>query len=301
MEWSPPRTMGIFPASKVFTTSSASFEQVSVISFRYLALGSPSDSVSARARGTPIIRMCLASTFCRGFVIGLVAIEILYRYCNPTLQYHNVVYDNPQLRIQPVQRTREGNGLAHVLQSADPGHGALDAHAESGVRNAAELAQVEIPLEGVFRQFVLMNALQQKIVGPNALRAPDDFPITLRRQHIHAERKLRPLRIGLHVERLDGRRIAVHHYRPVELRRDVSFIRRAEVAAPVEFVLDQALGVPFLQHLHGLVVGDAREGRGNFLQPAEVAPDRLQLRAPLLHAPLDYKGNELFRQRHQIM
>src|ERR1035437_9049555 len=245
--------------------------------------------------------MCLASTFCRGFVIGLVAIEILYRYCNPTLQYHNVVYDNPQLRIQPVQRTREGNGLAHVLQSAYPGHGALDAHAESGVRNPAELAQVEIPLEGLFRQFVLMNALQQQIVGPNALRAADDFPVTLGREHIHAEGELRPLRIGLHVERLDGRRIAMHHYRPVELRRDVGFIRRTEVTAPLELVLDQALGMSFLQHLHGLVVGDARKRRGNLLQLAEVAADRLQLGTPLLQASLDDEGNELLRQDHQIV
>src|SRR5664280_3059136 len=131
-----------------------------------------------------------------------------------------------------------------MLQSAYPGHGALDAHAESRVRNAAELAQVEIPLEGLFRQFVLVNALQQQIVGPNALRAADDFPVTLRRKHIHAEGKLRPLRIGLHVERLNRRRIPMHHYWPVELRRDVSLIRRAKVTAPLELVLDQALACP---------------------------------------------------------
>src|SRR5208282_4695694 len=51
------------------------------------------------------------------------------------------------LRIQPMQHAREGNRLAHVLQSADPGDRALDAHAEAGVRNAAVFAEIEIPLE----------------------------------------------------------------------------------------------------------------------------------------------------------
>src|SRR5512146_323686 len=43
--------MGLLPASSVFTTSSASRVQVWVISFRYLALGSPSFFCSAMATG----------------------------------------------------------------------------------------------------------------------------------------------------------------------------------------------------------------------------------------------------------
>jgi hypothetical protein len=50
-----------------------------------------------------------------------------------------------------MQRSREGNRLTHVIKAADPGYGAFDAHAESGVRHTAELAQIEIPLESVFR------------------------------------------------------------------------------------------------------------------------------------------------------
>ena len=95
-----------------------------------------------------------------------------------------------------MQRTRERDGLAHMLQSANPRHSALDAHTESRVWNPTELAQVEIPLERLFRQLVLMNALQQQIVGSDTLRAADDFPVTLRREHIHAEGKLRALRSG---------------------------------------------------------------------------------------------------------
>src|SRR6185437_3334895 len=40
-EWSPPSTTGTLPASSVLTTSSACLVQVAVISFRYLAWGSP--------------------------------------------------------------------------------------------------------------------------------------------------------------------------------------------------------------------------------------------------------------------
>jgi hypothetical protein len=42
-----------------------------------------------------------------------------------------------------------------VFQSADPRDCALDAHAKSRMRHAAELAQVEIPLESFFRKLVL--------------------------------------------------------------------------------------------------------------------------------------------------
>ena len=63
------------------------------------------------------------------------------------------------LRIQPMQHTRERNRLAHVFQSADPRYSSLDAHAETGVRNAAVFSEIKIPLEGFFGQIVLVNAL----------------------------------------------------------------------------------------------------------------------------------------------
>src|SRR5208337_5332233 len=76
--------------------------------------------------------------------------------------------------VEPVEHTRKRNRLAHVLQSADPGHGSLDAHAEAGVRDAAVLAEIKIPLESFFGQIVLMNALQEQVVGGHALRSADD-------------------------------------------------------------------------------------------------------------------------------
>src|SRR6185437_3357472 len=82
-----------------------------------------------------------------------------------------------ELRIDAVQRPREGDGFAHVVEAADPGHRALDAHAESGVRNRSVAPQIEIPLEGVDWQIVLLDALFQKLVGGDALRSADDFAV----------------------------------------------------------------------------------------------------------------------------
>src|SRR5208283_3990336 len=105
-----------------------------------------------------MMRICLVSMCSSGFVIGLVAIGFpesyfVVRRCGTAA-----------LGIQSVQRPREGNGLSNVLQAADPGHCALNAHAESRVRHTAVLAQVEIPLERLFRQAMLVNALKQKLI-----------------------------------------------------------------------------------------------------------------------------------------
>src|SRR5579864_9750721 len=78
-------------------------------------------------------------------------------------------------RIDPVKCSREGNCFPDVLEAAYPGHGTLDAHAEAGVGDAAELAQVEIPLERFFGQAVLVDSLEQQLIRTHALRAADDL------------------------------------------------------------------------------------------------------------------------------
>src|SRR5271165_4653320 len=86
-----------------------------------------------RSSGTPMIQICLGVSMCSsGLVAGLVAIV------NPICG---------ESGIQPIQHTRERNCLAHVVESANPRHGALDTHAEARVRHSAELAQVKVPLE----------------------------------------------------------------------------------------------------------------------------------------------------------
>src|SRR5438105_9557491 len=108
-----------------------------------------------------------------------------------------------RLRINPVNHARKGNNLADVLCSANPGYHPLEAHAETRVGHAAVAAQVQIPLEGFFGQFLLPQSLDQKIVARNALSTADDFSVAFRSQHVESERQIRPGAVRLHVEGLD--------------------------------------------------------------------------------------------------
>src|SRR5512139_3788207 len=64
----------------------------------------------------------------------------------------------PGSGIDPVEETGEGNGLADVLGTADPGHGPFHSEAEPRVRRRPELSQVEVPLIGFARQVLLPDA-----------------------------------------------------------------------------------------------------------------------------------------------
>ena len=93
----------------------------------------------------------------------------------------------------------------------------------------------------------------------------------------------------------------MHHHRLVELRRNVGFVRRSQVAAPFEIVFQRAFGVGFLQHLYGFVVSDARERGFNLFQLRDIAPDDLQIAAPLLQAALHQKADQAFGQVHEVV
>ncbi len=165
------------------------------------------------------------------------------------------------LRIDAVQSPGKRNRLANVIQGADPCHHSLDAHAKTGVRHRTVAAQIKIPLEGIEWQLVLLDALLQQIVGADALGAADDLAIALGRQHVHAKSVLGIDRVRLHVKGLNCSGIAMHHHRAVKLRGDVGFVRRAEVVAVLELLLDQALRVGIVEHLCRVVVAETGEGR----------------------------------------
>jgi hypothetical protein len=59
-------------------------------------------------------------------------------------------------RIELVQHTREGDGLADVFQAANPGYRAFDAHSEARMRNGTELPQIQVPFERFFRKLMLL-------------------------------------------------------------------------------------------------------------------------------------------------
>ncbi len=83
-----------------------------------------------------------------------------------------------------------------MLEFADPGDHALDAHAEAAVRHGAVAAEIEIPLERFLRQIVLLDPRQQELEIRETFAAADDSPLPLGCEHVHAERHVGALGIG---------------------------------------------------------------------------------------------------------
>src|SRR5260370_35138641 len=90
---------------------------------------------------------------------------------NSRLQDSGKSAELPALRIHAINHAREGDDLANVLGAANPGDGALKAHSEAGVGNAAGWAQGESPLERFFGQVALRKAFQDEVVGGKPLGA----------------------------------------------------------------------------------------------------------------------------------
>ncbi len=87
-----------------------------------------------------------------------------------------------------------------MLDARHPGREALYAHAEAAVRHRPETPQVEIPLEGFTREIMFRQATLQQGQIVNSLAPADNFAVAFGRQNIRAQRKLRPLVVGLKVE-----------------------------------------------------------------------------------------------------
>src|SRR5579859_8227699 len=194
-----------------------------------------------RSSGTPriLIRLATMLSATTGCLAGSVLLAT-----GAVVVSSGVIVSN--LRINPSQCPRKGNRLTHVLQPAYPRHGPLNAHAKACMRHAAVLAQIEIPLERLFRQAMFVYAFQQMLVIANTLRTADDLAVSFRRQHIHGQRQLRTLRVRLHVKGLHLRRVAVHHHRLVKLRRNIRLVGGTKISAPLKLSFDLSLGVTLL-------------------------------------------------------
>ena len=64
---------------------------------------------------------------------------------------------------QSVQHPGIWNGLSDVLEAADPGHQAFNAHPKPGMRYVAVPTQVEIPLECLLWQAVFGDPPEEKV------------------------------------------------------------------------------------------------------------------------------------------
>jgi hypothetical protein len=80
--------------------------------------------------------------------------------------------------VDAVEGAGEGDGFADVVEAADPGDDALNAHTEAAMRDGAVAAEIQIPLEGGDGESVLLDAGEEEIVVVHALRASDDLAIT---------------------------------------------------------------------------------------------------------------------------
>src|SRR5690242_578225 len=138
---------------------------------------------------------------------------------------------HPALRIHAVNHAREGNDLANVFGTANPGDSALEPQSETGMRNATVAPQVEIPLESLFGQVVLVEALEEQVVNVDALAASNDFTIALGSNHVKGESKLGALGVRLHVKGFNRSRIVMDQHGAVEGTGNDGFFIAAEVVA----------------------------------------------------------------------
>src|SRR5438105_9132272 len=157
-----------------------------------------------RSRGTPMTRMVFRFGFLAN-AAGLGAVSTFFSAGLSSTVLSTITVSSFQNAagksgIHPVKHSRERDSFANMLQAANPRHHPLDSHTETSVRNAAILAQVQIPLEGRFRQSMFADALQQQIVGSHALRASDDFAVAFGGQDVNAQRQLGMVGIWLHVK-----------------------------------------------------------------------------------------------------
>src|SRR5260370_13172182 len=201
----------------------------------------------------------------------------------------------PALRIHAINHAREGDDLANVLGAANPGDGALEAHSEAGVGNAAVAAQVEIPLERFFGQVVLMKAFQEQIVVVNSLVATDDFAVAFRRDHVEGEGKFGALRVRLHVKGFDRCWVVMNQHGTVERAGDDSFFIAAEVVT-------ELCGIAILvQNRNRIFVADTWERRLRVFKLGGVTLECFQFARFVLEDALDDGADEAFTERHDFV
>ncbi len=89
------------------------------------------------------------------------------------------------LGVNSLDRAREGDCLADVLNAAHPGGDAFCTHAKAGVGDGAILAKLQVPLERFLGQAFLLDASQQFIGVAHALRAAADLAVAFGSEQIH--------------------------------------------------------------------------------------------------------------------
>src|SRR5260370_18460564 len=149
----------------------------------------------------------------------------------------------------------KGYGLANVHRASDPGYSAFQAQTETRVGNAAVAAQVQIPLERLYRQVILFQSFNKQIIVVDTLAAADNLAIALRSEHVKGECQIGTLRVRLHIKGFDGCGIVMNHYRPVKAARNDCILVAADVVAKLGGV------AALLEPANSFLVGNPWERR----------------------------------------
>src|ERR1700674_5883032 len=201
----------------------------------------------------------------------------------------------PALRIHAINHAREGDDFANVFGAANPCDRALEAHSEAGMRHAAVAAQIEIPLERFFRQFVFAQSLQEQVVIVDALAAPDDFAVAFRRDHVKGEGELGTLGVRLHVKGFDRSRVVVDQHRAIEGAGDDGFFVAAEVVAELGGI------TVVVQQGNRIFIADARERRLNVFELGDIALEGFEFARLVLEDALHDGADEAFAEGHGFL
>src|SRR5690606_29627784 len=135
-------------------------------------------------------------------------------------------------RPQPIQHSWKRDRFADVFDAGHPSGAAFDAHAETGVRNAAVAAKVEIPFEYFLRQVVVLELLFEVFQRRRAFAAADDLTVAFGCKQVNAERILRIVLLNFEIKTFDRRREVMDENRLAEMIRKICFVRSSEIAAP---------------------------------------------------------------------
>ena len=110
------------------------------------------------------------------------------------------------LRARAIQHPWIGYCFTHVLETAHPGDESFDAHPEAAMRHSTESSQIQIPFEGFARKIVFSQPFFEERQVVDALAAANNLTVSFGSNDVEPQSDLRPLLVGLEVERLDGSR-----------------------------------------------------------------------------------------------
>ena len=147
-----------------------------------------------------------------------------------------------------------------MSELADPLDESLHAHPEAGVLDAPESAGIEVPVVGLRILALFEERLLDRLEVGLPLAPADDLADPVAADHVEPEDEVGMFRVACLVERLRDSRVMRDDDRLRLAFGQRPLLERAKVLAPLH------LDALRLEHLQGLIVRHALEGRLDGLQ-----------------------------------